>query len=62
MSSVDTSLKTYWNYALCFNRGREQHWLTFLQDMALNQTGIAQRAAMKFVSQHTKVDNESSTG
>jgi hypothetical protein len=61
MSSVDTRLKDYWSFATCYHNDRKPHWLTFLQNMASNQTGIAQSAAIKLLSRQ-KVNHESSTG
>ncbi len=62
MSSVDTSLRNFWNLAFCFNQGGEQHWLTFIELMADRETGIAQRAATNFIARNQKVAHESATG
>ena len=62
MPSVDTSLKQYWNFATCLHRLGEPSWRSFLQSMAANDTGIAQKAAIKLLAKRAEEDNESHTG
>lgn len=61
MSSIDNRLKDYWNFATCLHNSGADCWLTFLQNMASTDTGIAQKAAIKLIARRN-VRHESSTG
>ena len=62
MSSVDTRLQKYWNFAMCLHKTGASSWLTFLQNMATSGTGISQQAAIKLLARRTKDKHESHTG
>lgn len=62
MSSVDTRLQKFWNFSTCLHRAGGDSWLTFLQSMAQNDTGIAQKAAITLLARRAKEEDETNTG
>lgn len=58
MSHVDNRLQNYWNFATCLHRTGAQSWLTFLENMARTEVGIAQQAALRLLSKRKKDKND----
>lgn len=50
MSSIDNRLRTFWLYAQAYNHSKAPSWLTFIQSMAEEKTGIVAMAASRFLS------------
>lgn len=62
MSSIDTRLQKYWNFATCLHQTGATAWFIFLEDMAKNDVGLAQQAAIKLLTKRQKGHHESHTG
>lgn len=51
---VDTRLKGYFANATLFHQTGEEVWLTLMDTISMTDTGVAGRAANRFVAKHTK--------
>ena len=54
MSSIDNRLRTFWLYAQAYNHSKAPSWLTFIQSLAEEKTGIVAMAASRFLSKTVK--------
>lgn len=54
MSSIDNRLRTFWLYAQAYNHSKATSWLTFIQALTEDKTGIVAAAATRFLSKTVK--------
>lgn len=54
MSSIDNRLRTFWLYAQAYNHSKAPSWLTFIQALTDDKTGIVASAATRFLSKTVK--------